>query len=256
VVASAGRGVVTLVLVHGGTVTSTMWDGVSAHLAAPSLAVDLPGRRYKPADLATVTRADWIRSVCRDVESAGLDDIVLVGHSSAGFVIPGVATSLGGRVRGLVFVSANVPAQGRTPAEYMREDLRALAADSLAFVLAKTKGRTLGGLRPGEPPIETGLEIVENKPRFGLEAPGPLFEPFDWDGFPAHLPRTYVRCQRDRVITPDMAATMVANMGGATVVDIDAGHNVADSDPAALAAILDTCALVDPVDAPLLPDID
>jgi pimeloyl-ACP methyl ester carboxylesterase len=237
-----GRSPATLVLVHGGTVTSTMWDGVISHLTAPSLAVDLPGRRYKPADLATVTRTDWIRSVCHDITVAELDDVVLVGHSSAGSVLPGVAASLGDRVRGLVFVAATVPAGGRAPEEYMRPDLRTLAVDSLDFVLEKTKGRTLGGLRPGEPAIDTDLEIVENRPRFGLEAPGPLFEPFSWDGFPWQLPRTYVRCLRDRVITPEMAATMVANMGGARLIDLAAGHNVASSEPAAVAAILDSCA--------------
>jgi pimeloyl-ACP methyl ester carboxylesterase len=219
-----------------------MWDGVIAHLTAPSLTVDLPGRRYKPADLATVTRADWIGSVCDDIEERGLDEVVLVGHSSAGSVIPGVAGRLDGRVRGLVFVTAIVPAQGRAPAEYMRPDLRALAVDALDFVRERTKGRTLGGLRPGEPPIDTALDVVEASPRYGLEAPGPLFEPFSWDGFPQNLPRTYVRCLRDRVITPEMVDGMVANMGGAELVDIDAGHHVASTDPAALAAILNASA--------------
>jgi pimeloyl-ACP methyl ester carboxylesterase len=219
-----------------------MWDGVISHLTAPSLAIDLPGRRYRPADLATVNRTDWIRSVCHDVTAAGLHDIVLVGHSSAGSVIPGVATLLEDQVRGLVFIAATVPAEGRAPAEYMRPDLRTLAVDSLDFVLEKTKGRTLGGLRPDEPAIDTDLEIVENRPRFGLEATGPLFERFSWDGFPRQIPRTYVRCLRDRVITPEMAATMVANMGGATVIDLAAGHSVAESASAALAAVLDSCA--------------
>jgi pimeloyl-ACP methyl ester carboxylesterase len=44
----------TLVLVHGGTMTSTMWDGVGQHLKAPWMAVDLPGRRYRPADLSRI----------------------------------------------------------------------------------------------------------------------------------------------------------------------------------------------------------
>ena len=85
----------TVVLVHGSMTTSVMWDGVVEHLVHDSLAVDLPGRRYKPADLAKVTRADWVRSVCDDIEGAGLDEVLLVGHSSAGFVIPGVAAALG-----------------------------------------------------------------------------------------------------------------------------------------------------------------
>ena len=59
-----------------------------------------PARRYKPADLGTVTRADWIQSVCDDIDAAGLDDVVLVGHSLAGFVIPGVAARLKGQDTG------------------------------------------------------------------------------------------------------------------------------------------------------------
>jgi pimeloyl-ACP methyl ester carboxylesterase len=222
--------------------TSVMWDAVVECLDHDSLAVDLPGRRYKPADLGTVTRDDWVQSVCDDIEAAGLDDVVLVGHSGAGFVIPGVAARLAGRTRGLIFVTANVPAEGRAPVEFMRTDLRTRTINHHDSIVARTSGRTLGGLRPGEPPIVTELELVDNGPRLGLEAPGPLFEPFTWDGFPAHLPRTYIRCLRDTVITPDLVDTMVANMGGAALVDIDAGHDVARRAPAELSALLDTYA--------------
>jgi pimeloyl-ACP methyl ester carboxylesterase len=45
------------------------------------------------------------------------------------------------------------------------------------------------------------------------------------------------------VIPPDLVDVMVANMGGAEVVDIDAGHDVAAEEPEALAAILDQLAL-------------
>jgi pimeloyl-ACP methyl ester carboxylesterase len=219
-----------------------MWDGVVDHLVHDSLAVDLPGRRYKPADLAKVTRADWIRSVGDDVEGAGLDQVVLVGHSSAGFVIPGVAALLGERVLGLVFVTANAPTEGRAPVECMRPDLSERTMGHHDLLVDRTSGRTLGGLRPGEAPIVTELELIENGPRSGLEAPGPLFEPFTWAGFPTHLPRTYIRCVLDKVITPELADGMIANMGGARVIDIEAGHGVATSSPAELAALLDTCA--------------
>ncbi len=222
--------------------TSVMWDGVIEYLDHDALAVDLPGRRYKPADLGTLTRADWIQSVCDDIEAAGLDDVVLVGHSGAGFVIPGVAARLGRRTRGLIFVTANVPAEGRAPVEFMRDDLRTRTIEHHDALVDRTSGRTLGGLRPGEPPIVTHLELVDNGPRLGLEAPGPLFEPFTWDGFPTDLPRTYIRCLQDTLITPELVDTMIANMGGAKLIDIDAGHNVAARAPAELAALLDACA--------------
>ena len=244
----AGGGA-TAVLVHGGTLTSTMWDAVRGHLATPSIAVDLPGRRYKPADLAEVTVDDWVASVCDDIAGAGLDEVVLVAHSSGGYVLPGVAARLtGGRpggpratLRALVFVAATVPADGRSPAEYLREDIRTLALETRDAMVERARGCTIGGLRPGEPAIETELEVVENGPRMGVEAPRPLFEPVSWVGFPAAVPRTYVRGLRDKVIPPELAGQMIADMGGATVVDFDAGHRSYETHAAELAAIIDQC---------------
>jgi pimeloyl-ACP methyl ester carboxylesterase len=233
------------VLVHGGTLTSTMWDPVRSHLASPSIAVDLPGRRYKPADLAEVTIGEWVTSVVTDIEQAGLGEVVLVGHSSGGYVLPGVAAALASRpvpvLRGLVFVSATVPADGERPLDYLRDDIRALANDHRERTLASARGRTIGGLRPGEPPIETDLEIVENEPRLGLEAPLVLFEQVSWTGFPASVPRVYVRALRDRVIPPELADRMITAMGGATVIDLDAGHRSYETNPAELAAVIDEC---------------
>jgi len=237
------------VLVHGGTLTSTMWDAVRERLATPSLAVDLPGRRYKPADLAEVTVEDWVASVCGDIAAAGLDEVVLVAHSSGGYVFPGIAARLTGgapggplvSLRALVFVSATVPADGTAPVEYLREDIRTLAVDTRDAMVEGARGRTIGGLRPGEPAIDTELEIVENGPRMGQEAPRPLFEPVSWAGFPDEVPRTYVRCRHDKVIPFELADQMIANMGGATVIDFDAGHRSYDTHPAELAAIIDRC---------------
>ena len=233
------------VLVHGGTLTSTMWDPVCARMATPSLAVDLPGRRYKPADLSEVTIGDWVSSVVADVEEAGCADVVLVGHSSGGYVLPGVAAALAARsrpaLRGLVFVSATVPADGERPLDYLREDIRALASDHRELTLDSARRRTIGGLRPGEPPIETDLEIVENGPRMGLEAPRVLFEQVSWAGFPADVPRVYVRALRDKVIPPALADRMISAMGGAKVIDLDVGHRSYETNPGELAALIDEC---------------
>ena len=231
----------TLVLVHGGTKTSTMWDDLGRHLRSPWLAVDLPGRRYRPADLSTVTGDDWALAVQRDIEALG--EVVLVGHSSGGYVIPAVAARAPEQVRRLVFVAATVPAEGTRPVDYLKPGLKEMTLDSEQYLFESTAGRTIGGFRPGEEPVETELEVVENGPRLGHEAPGPLFAPFTWQGVPASLPRTFVRCLGDRVIPPDLADVMVANMGGADVIDIDAGHDVAAEQPQALAATLDELAL-------------
>ena len=59
------------------------------------LAVDLPGRGDKPADLATVSVEDWVNSAVADIDDAGLGDVVVVGHSMAGLTVPGVVAKLG-----------------------------------------------------------------------------------------------------------------------------------------------------------------
>jgi pimeloyl-ACP methyl ester carboxylesterase len=232
----------TLVLVHGGTVTSRMWDAVLDQLATPAIAPDLPGRRYRPADLGTTTRQDWIDAVAADVIAAGLDRVVLVGHSSGGYVIPGVAALIPDRVAHLVFVAATVPSEGRAPVDFLKPKLTEIAREGETAMRAGAAGRTLGGLLPGEAPIETDLEVVENEGRLGLEAPGPLFEPFTWAGVPRSVPRTFVRCTQDRVVTPELVDRMLENMGGADLVDIDAGHDVASTEPRALARLLDAIA--------------
>lgn len=232
----------TLVLVHGGSVSSRAWDPVLEHLRSTCLVVDLPGRRYKPADLGSLTRVDWERSVLDDVAAAGLDDVVLVGHSSGGYVIPGVAAGLpAGVVRHLVFVAATCPKEGERPVDAMTEKLAARARDNEAALRAGAAGRTLAELRPGEPPVETDLEVVELGGRMGLEAPSQLFEAVTWAGVP-DVPRTYVRGLGDRVIPPDHALVMAANAGAGRVVDLDAGHDTMASAPAELAALLDEIA--------------
>ena len=71
------------------------------------------GRRGKPGDLRELTIADFVESVVGEIEGAGLDEIVIVGHSMAGMTIPGVVTKLGAtRVREMVFAAAFVPPEG------------------------------------------------------------------------------------------------------------------------------------------------
>ena len=107
-----------LVLVHGGQHAGDCWDLTvdEIHRLAPDLAVlavDLPGRRGKPGDLRTATIADWVDSWSSDIESAGLDDFVIVGHSMAGVTVPGVVAKLGSsRVREMILAAAFVPPDG------------------------------------------------------------------------------------------------------------------------------------------------
>jgi pimeloyl-ACP methyl ester carboxylesterase len=75
-----------LVLIHGGSLAADCWDLTIAEMrsSAPELrvlAVDLPGRRGKAGDLRRATICDWVDSVVSDIDQAGLNRVVLAGHS-------------------------------------------------------------------------------------------------------------------------------------------------------------------------------
>ncbi len=63
-----------------------------------------------------------------------------------------------------------------------------MAAAQESSAWASVAGKTVGGLAEGEPATDTSLEVVENGPRTGFEAPAPLFEPYTWAGVPRALP--------------------------------------------------------------------
>lgn len=86
-----------LVLVHGGGLAADSWELTieEIHRIAPELTVlapDLPGRRNKPRDLREMTIGDLLVG---DIESAGLTDIVIAGHSLGGMTLPGAVRNRG-----------------------------------------------------------------------------------------------------------------------------------------------------------------
>src|SRR5579862_9974256 len=103
-----------IVLVHGGGGDRRTWELLVACLSGPSLAVDLPGRGAHPMPLRDVMFAACAAAVRDDIDRAGFDEVVLVGHSLAGCSMPAMIGLLGARVRHAVFVAATVPDDGKS----------------------------------------------------------------------------------------------------------------------------------------------
>src|SRR5215470_14913762 len=84
------------VFLHGGGQGSWVWDDTIAALARQtdgqygrSLALDIPGcgsKRGRVTDSLTVP--DIVAELIADIEKAALEDVVLVGHSQAGTMLP------------------------------------------------------------------------------------------------------------------------------------------------------------------------
>jgi len=243
---------VTVVLIHGGGATSGFWDRLLPYLDHEPLAVDLPGRRSRPADLARLTVDAEVASVVDDIE-AGVDggSITLVAHSSGSLVVPGVTAALGGRVRAIVLNAALVPVEGGCGIDCMQERHRdglRLAVDSAA-----RDGRTITLPPPadpeasrraygGDPLDDATLAFVLDPARSVEDTVHHYFQPVHWSAT-AGVPITYVLNESDRPIRPEMQEVMVQRLPPPVeVIRLDSGHLLPVTSPVVFAEIVNRVA--------------
>ena len=143
----------TLVLVHGSGHTSLIWAETVANLQGPAVAIDLPGRRHRPADLTTATIEASSAAAAADITAAGPDRVILVGHSSGGLILPSLAARLGARVCHLVFVAGLVAEDGHSVSEVISPGDPGSARSARDELRARYAGTTFGGLAKGEAPV-------------------------------------------------------------------------------------------------------
>lgn len=224
-----------LVLVHGGGFDSRCWDLLVPYLAPSVVAVDLPGRGRRPAPLGSVTYADCARAVVEDVDAAGFDEVVLVGHSLGGCSVPPAMALLGDRVRHAVFCAAMVPAAGTGTMHELRADVREHVEESQA-----ERRETMD---PAQAKRYFGNDLDDERfawciERLVPEAEGLTTEPVDLSALRRPVPRTWVRTTNDAILPPGTQARFAARVGAGSTIDLDAGHMCMISQPAALAEIL------------------
>jgi pimeloyl-ACP methyl ester carboxylesterase len=235
------------VLLHGGSTSSRQWDLVVERLSAPALALDVPGRGDRPADVATLTLPQALDSLAADVGAA--DHVVLVAHSSGGLLVPGLVERLGGRVRRVVLIAASVTEDGGTGMDCMKphhaEGLRALRA-------AAERGAARAVTPAAPPPLErmrtlwgtsltdAQIAFVAHPSRWVSDTINFYDQPLDWSAVRT-LPCQYVLTVRDTSVPPELQEVM-ASRAAAAVVPLDSGHLPHVTMPDLIAAICDGAA--------------
>jgi pimeloyl-ACP methyl ester carboxylesterase len=254
----------TFVLVHGGAHGAWCWSPLLPHLAGPALAVDLPPKSVRgvrgehttpPPELLTVGVDDFASSVIADVDEAGIDRFVLVGHSMGGLTIPEVARRIPERVAHLVFVSCLVPPEGGSTIDALPEAFRDGVRRSVDDAIAGRADSPMGQFNDELTRHMFCNDMDEEQTAFvlahtGLEAPRAFADPVTRVGIPPDLPKTYVRLAQDQALAPEDQERAIAALrgspGGAlSVVDLDTGHDVMISAPETLAPVLNELAVPD-----------
>ena len=233
----------TLVLVHGAGDTSLVWHEVQNLLVSPSIAVDLPGRRDRPADITRVTIGDAVDSIERDLDGVTDSHVVLVAHSMFGVVIPSLAARLGDRVDHLVFVAGVTAKHGERAVDTIRpggyeqvaarvEELRVTFADHMFMPEGLPQPTAAAGPQPLD-----DVRVAQT-----IDSLNFMCQVVSWDGVPAGLPRTFIRSLRDPIQSREFQDALIENCGATSVIDLDTKHTAAREAPQTVADILDAIA--------------
>lgn len=220
----------TFALIHGSGDGGWAWHLVRRALRErghEAVAPDLPTDR----DGAT-----W--DDCVDVVADGVGgaaDVVVVGQSSGGFVVPLVADRLGARLQ--VFVVGMVPRPGETPGEWF---------DNVGWSQAVAeRAQQDGGLTGNpDPMISFYHDVPEELAAQAMARQRPTGErlgetPWPLPTLPSITAR-YVVTIQDRFIPPAVQRRVAADRLGITELDeIDSGHCANLSRPDELASLLD-----------------
>jgi pimeloyl-ACP methyl ester carboxylesterase len=233
----------TIVFVHGGQHTGACWQPTveaikAANPGVQTVSVDLPGRRNEPGDLATLTIDQCARSVVRQIDAAGAEKVMLVGHSMAGLTLPATATLLGAdRVSRMVYLACCVPPQGKTVMSTLKPPVS---------WFAEILGRFQKVSKPMPGPIAKWMfangmtDAQKSQVVAGLvsESSSVTREPVDRSKMP-DIETTWIITKQDNSLKPALQREFIANLGNVNeVIEIDTCHNAMMSEPTQLAGLL------------------
>jgi pimeloyl-ACP methyl ester carboxylesterase len=236
------------VFVHGGGQGSWVWRETIAALrlqagegAIRAFALDAPGcgtKRGRATEALTIH--DVAEELVADLEAAGAADIVLVGHSQAGQVLPLMARLRPGLFRRLVYVSCSAPLPGQTVHAMMGSGAHGADPEKVGWPFDPATA----GFAEGFPLMFCNdmdeAEAAAFMAKLGKDAwPPKTYAAADWayDDLPI-VPATFVHCLKDMSLPPDWQQVFAERLKAGRHVRIDAGHQVMNTRPHALAEVL------------------
>ncbi|MEV8638436.1 alpha/beta hydrolase [Streptosporangium sp. NPDC051023] len=215
-----------IVLVHGGFVDGSGWQGVHEHLTAD-------GYRVFVVQNPTISLADDVAVTHRILD--GVDGpAVLVGHSYGGVVI----TEAGNHpnVAGLAYIAAFAPDKG--------ESVNTLIADPppgapVPPILPPQDGflfldrEKFAASFAADVPAANAAFMADSQVPWGLDALGGTVSEPAW----RTKPSWYLVATDDRMIPPPAQRAM-SERAGSTVTETPGSHAVYVSNPAAVAGVI------------------
>ena len=220
----------SIVLVHGGFVDGSGWQGVYHILKKDGYSVSI-------VQNPTISLGDDV-AVTRRVIGAQPGPVVLVGHSYGGAVITEAGTHP--KVAALVYITAFAPDRGESVSTLIKDPPPGAPVppilppqDGFLF-LDKAK---FTASFAADVDARTAQFMADSQVPWGLEALGGAISEPAWRSKPSW----YLVATDDRMIPPP-AQQLMSKRAGSTVVEVKGSHAIYVSQPAAVAALIEKAA--------------
>lgn len=240
----------TFVLVHGGGHGGWCWQRVARLLRAGGHEVHAPtltgfGERHHLAGEG-ITFETFVTDVVNLLEFEDLTDVVLVGHSMGGTIIPRVAEQVPGRLSAVVWLCAVVTADGETLLDAVPQTewtARAVRLQDDGTPVTDPELIVEAILQDGTPADRAW--VLARHRDYSKDA---LVEPGRLTAFlELGLPTAYIATTDDHAVPVERGRVFAARLGTSNWREIPGSHDVMISRPEvvaeALVDVAETCTI-------------
>lgn len=226
---------------HGAMVGGFVWDELIEAIAVQSggdarcMTLDVPGCGEKRGrDVREMSFDAIIDDLLADVDASGMSDVVLVGHSQGGTVLPRLAEARPELFRKLIYIAC----LGPDPGQSVMEAAQAGKLDEDQDVAAVTIMESLRTMLCNDMDVPTTRNFLARLGGGDAWPPSSYSEPgWRYDHL-KDVPSTYIFCEQDNCVPPAKQEAYLANLHIDRIVRIDSGHQPMNSRPEELARII------------------
>ena len=224
--AQAVGGVKDVVLVHGGFVDGSGWQGVYDHLKKDGYNVTI-------VQNPTTSLADDV-AVTKRALATQSGPAILVGHSYGGVVVTEAGNDP--KVAGLVYIAAFAPDNGESVSSLIKDPPPGAPVPPILppqdgyLFLDRTKFRASFA---ADVSADAAAFMADSQVPWGLEALNGAVTESSWKTKPSW----YLVATEDKMIPPDAQRAM-SKRAGSTVVEVNGSHAIYVSQPRAVADLI------------------
>ncbi len=239
---------INFAFLHGGGQGSWVWQETIVQLRKRAdgnlgsvIALDIPGCGHKrDRDSNDLDFGAIVTELMSDLANAETQDVVLVGHSQAGTVMPFMAARNPDLFRHLVYITCSIPLPGQTLLGMIGDQVHGSNDEQVGWPID-----------PQTTSLQERFEIMfcnDMNEQQGRDFMGKLgndqwpqstYTETNWQFEPQEsLPSTYVVCQQDNILPVSWQEKFARRFNVREILRVDAGHQVMITEPNAIAELL------------------